>query len=141
MIHGAIKESQIVDYPLRKIRQQPYTRVAEFFISKMERKYSFLNDTINQTLCVIGKTSKRKFLCIGNSAIMGRVSLGFPVSQSQDQLYIYHIKVRVERVRRFLTSHSRIFTSVAIEFSVFSSQPKPISLLLSFSYTWFFEPH
>ena len=71
MIHGAIKGSQIVDYPLRKIRQQPYTRVAEFFISKMERKYSLLNDTINQILCVIGKASKRKFLCMEISAMRG----------------------------------------------------------------------
>ena len=47
MILGAIKGSQIVNYALKKIRHQPYTRVAEFFISRMERKYSLLNDTIN----------------------------------------------------------------------------------------------
>ena len=125
MIHGAIKRSQIVDYALRKIRQQPYTRVAEFFISKIERKYSLLNDTINQILFVIEKPSKRKFLCIGNSTI------------TRDQLYIYHIKVRVKRVRRFPISYSRIFASVAIKKSDFSLNQKPNSLLFSFSHSQF----
>ena len=48
-------KSQIVDYPLRKIWQQPYTRVAEFFISKKGEIIFSLNNTINQILCVIGK--------------------------------------------------------------------------------------
>ena len=61
MILGAIKGSQIVDYALRKIWQQHYNRVVEFFIYKMEKKYSLINNTINQPLCVIGKASKRKF--------------------------------------------------------------------------------
>ena len=68
---GAIKGSQIMDYILRKIRQQPYTRVAEFFISKKGEIMFYLNDTTNQILCVIGKASKRKFLCKENSALRG----------------------------------------------------------------------
>ena len=34
------KEVKLLIKPKRKIRQQPCTRVAEFLITKMERKYS-----------------------------------------------------------------------------------------------------
>ena len=34
------KEIKLLTKPKRKIRQQPCTRVAEFFITKIERKYS-----------------------------------------------------------------------------------------------------
>ena len=75
MIHNAIYGSQIIDFNIRKIRQHPCPRVAEFFLTKLREKIFSLNCTINRILRVIGKASKRHVFDVQNSATQrGRVS-------------------------------------------------------------------
>ena len=56
---------------LRRIRQQPYPRVAKFFITKKEKKIFSLYYTINWILCVIEKLSKRKLFDVEYSVMQG----------------------------------------------------------------------
>ena len=75
MIHNAIYGSQIIDFIKGKIRQHPWPRVAEFFITKLGEKIFSLNCTINRILGVIGKVSKKHVFDVQNTATQGD---GFP---------------------------------------------------------------
>ena len=70
MIYGAIKRSQIVDYPLRKFGNHLVLGLPKISSKKGEIIFT-LNDTINQILYVIRKASKRKFLCMEILAMRG----------------------------------------------------------------------
>ena len=62
MIHTAIYGSQIIDFNIKKIRQHPCPRVAEFFLTKLGEKIFSLNCTINRIFMKSGKHQKGIFL-------------------------------------------------------------------------------
>ena len=62
MIYIAIIRSQIFDFTIRKIRQHPCPRVAEFFLTKLGEKIFSLKCTINRIFIKSGKHQKGIFL-------------------------------------------------------------------------------
>ena len=81
MIHGAIKGSQIIDYPsIKEIRQPPCTRVAEIFISKKRDNILSIKPQLIKYCVESGKHKKRSFYASKIQYCKGDGSqLGFPI--------------------------------------------------------------
>ena len=61
MIHGAIKGSQIIDYPSREFQQLQCTRVAEIFISKLRENILWIKSPLIEYCVESEKYQKGSF--------------------------------------------------------------------------------